>query len=64
MPLPKPKEKENKEDFISRFMKNKNAIKEFDNEKQRLAIAYNIWKKKKIFSEEFNKLKYYLGKIN
>lgn len=43
MPLPKPKEGEKKNDFISRFMNDENAKKEFESNSQRLAVAYSIW---------------------
>lgn len=47
MPLPKPKEGEKKNEFISRFMSDENAQKEFKSHQQRLAVAYSIWRMKK-----------------
>ena len=45
MPLPKPKRKEKRSEFVSRFLENANVKKEFPTIKQRLAIAYNSWRK-------------------
>lgn len=44
--MPKPKQKENKYDFISRFMSSEEAKKDFPDKDQRLAVAYSLWKKK------------------
>ncbi len=41
--LIKPKKDETEQEFISRFISNERAIKEFPNQKQRLAVAYNIF---------------------
>jgi len=46
MPLLKPKKYERKPKFIQRFIKSKRMELEFKNRKQRLAIAYDIWRKK------------------
>ena len=46
MPLPKPREGEDKKTFISRFMSNGNAIKEFPDQVQRYAVANEIWQRK------------------
>ena len=40
---PEPKEDESREEFIDRFMSNEEAIEDFPNEEQRLAIAINYW---------------------
>ena len=41
--LIKPKKDETEQEFISRFVSNEKTIKEFPNQKQRLAVAYNIF---------------------
>lgn len=46
MPLLIPHDKETQNEFISRFVQDKNMRKEFPNRKQRLAIAYNQWREK------------------
>lgn len=46
MPLLKPKKYERKEKFISRFVKSKIMAKEYKKPKQRIAIAYTIWRSK------------------
>ena len=43
MPILKPKPRETKSEFISRFMSNKLMEKEYK-PKQRLAIAYKTWR--------------------
>lgn len=47
MPLPKPEKGEKRNDFISRFMSDENAKKEFKTHQQRLAVAYSIWNMEK-----------------
>jgi HK97 family phage prohead protease len=47
MPMPKPKKDESKQDFINRFMDDPVMIKEYPDEKQRLAIASQMWDDKK-----------------
>lgn len=49
MPLPKPRSEESRDDFISRCMGG-DAIKEFKDQKQRVAVCFSQWKKAK--SEE------------
>lgn len=44
MPLPIPTKGQSKEDFISNFMSNKNAKKEFPEQKQRLVVANQKWR--------------------
>jgi hypothetical protein len=46
MPLPKPREGETQDEFVSRFMSNEVAKREFPDQKQRLAVAYSTWRKK------------------
>ena len=49
MPLPSPEKKDKIKDFVSRFMGNETAIKDFKDVKQRAAVAYQTyrdWKKK------------------
>jgi hypothetical protein len=58
MPLPTPNKKESQSEFIARFMSNPLMKKEYPEEKQRLAIAYSQWKKKKSLSKELNNLKF------
>lgn len=41
--LIKPKKDETEQEFVSRFVSNERTIKEFPNQKQRLAVAYNIF---------------------
>lgn len=54
MPIPKPREKETKDAFISRCMSDLKG--EFDSNDQRLAVCFQAWKdkdkKKKESSEE------------
>lgn len=44
MPLPKPKKDETKENFISRFMSNDTMKREFPDVKQRVAVAFSVWR--------------------
>lgn len=44
MPLPKPKPREEKKDFIQRCAADSIMNKEFPNESQRLAVCYSIWR--------------------
>lgn len=53
MPLPSPKGKEKKNDFISRCVDDETMKKEFpDNRQQRLAVCYAQWGKAKKKNEE------------
>ncbi len=45
MPSPKPEESE--KDFIARFMSSEEAKRDYPDEKQRLAVAYSIYRRKK-----------------
>jgi len=46
MPLPKPKAEEKQTEFIDRCMTDPEVRKEFKDENQRLAVCYNIYRKK------------------
>jgi hypothetical protein len=46
--MPKPTEKEIKDEFIARFMGDETMIKEYPEEKQRLAIANQKWKEQEM----------------
>ena len=46
MPLPKPKAGEKQIEFINRCMTNSSVRSEFPDENQRLAVCYNIYRKK------------------
>jgi len=46
-PLPRPRKGESKEVFISRFMGNETAIDDFPSKKQRAAVAYSQWDKRR-----------------
>jgi len=46
MPLPKPNKDENKDDFISRCMKNDVMNKEYSDNSQRAAVCYSQWRNK------------------
>jgi hypothetical protein len=43
MPMPKPKDKEGKKDFLDRCMNNKVMIKEYPDNDQRYALCNSIW---------------------
>jgi hypothetical protein len=47
MPTPRPKPKEMYKNFISRFMKDRVAIKEYPDYRQRFAVAVSIWNESK-----------------
>ena len=44
MPLPTPRADESEEDFVSRFMGNEQAIKDFPEVPQRAAVAYRTYR--------------------
>jgi len=46
MPIPTPKENENKSKFIQRCMVNATMIKEYKDTKQRSAICYSQYERK------------------
>lgn len=46
MPIPKPKKKESREDFIDRCMGDSVMNDEYPNESQRLAICSSQWRKR------------------
>lgn len=47
MPLPKPKNKEKKSDFVSRCIGDNQTNKDFPDQKQRIAVCYSQWEKAK-----------------
>jgi hypothetical protein len=47
MPLPKPKNKEKKTDFVSRCIGDTQTNKDFPDQKQRIAVCYSQWEKSK-----------------
>jgi hypothetical protein len=47
MPLPSPKGKEKRSDFVSRCIGDKTTAKDFPDQKQRIAICYSQWEKAK-----------------
>lgn len=47
MPLPKPKNKEKKSDFVSRCIGDTQTNKDFPEQKQRIAVCYSQWEKAK-----------------
>ncbi len=53
--MPRPIKNEDKKSFISRYMSSSEAKSKFSDQKQRLAVAYSIWKnqcKNKKMNEE------------
>lgn len=44
--MPYPNKSESKESYIERFMKSKEANKDYPDTKQRYAVAQSIWKHK------------------
>jgi len=47
MPLPRPTKREKENDFISRCMSNEVMKREFPNRDQRLAVCFDIFRKRK-----------------
>jgi len=47
MPIPSPRSKEKRSEYVSRFMKSKVMRREFPKRDQRLAVAYRTWRNKK-----------------
>lgn len=64
MPLPTIHSDETQADFISRFVQDPTAIKEFPDQKQRLAVAYSQWEKykenKNLSKEERTNIHYWI----
>ena len=57
MPVLKPKNKENEDEFIQRCMNDETMKKEFSNSRQRAAICYDTWRKdKRVVNERVMKL--------
>lgn len=52
MPIPKPKDDEEKKDFISRCMGNPTMVEDYPDNKQRLAVCYASWEEEKGEEEE------------
>lgn len=46
MPMPKPGDKESKDDFVERFMGSEAMREEYPDKKQRYAVAMSQWKKR------------------
>ena len=46
MPIPKPNPRESYKHFVSRFLRNKEMIKDYPNIKQRFAIMAFTWREK------------------
>lgn len=44
--MPKPNPGESKKAYIARFMASEEAQKSFPDKKQRLAVAYSMWRKR------------------
>jgi len=64
MPLPKPKNKEKKSEFVSRCIGDTQTNKDFPDQKQRIAVCYSQWEKSKaeasvIAGEGENEFLYY-----
>jgi hypothetical protein len=47
MPLPKPNKKEKEQEFVSRCMESETMNKEFPDQKQRVAVCYSQYRKRK-----------------
>ena len=54
MPLPKPSKNEKQRDFVSRCAGDSTMVKEFPNQKQRIAVCYSQFKKKAKASESLD----------
>ena len=46
MPIPKPRRSEDREDFVSRCMGNETMLAEYDDEEQRAAVCFDIWRRR------------------
>lgn len=57
MPIPKPKEAENKSEFIERCMRNNTMQREFPKQEQRAAVCNSQWGSKTQNNIDMNKLK-------
>lgn len=51
MPLPKPKNKEKKSEFVSRCIGDTQTGKDFPDQKQRIAVCYSLWDQEKAKAE-------------
>lgn len=63
MPLPKPKQGESEDDFISRCMSNKTMKEDYTDNDQRLAVCFSQWKKEKKDKENDSTSTYNFGDI-
>jgi len=54
MPLPKPSKKETEQEFVSRCMGDDMVIKEYKDQKQRVAICYSQFKMREKAKGETN----------
>lgn len=52
MPLPSPKDNEEKNEFISRCMSDEGMNKEFKNGKQKIAVCFSLYEKNKTSKAE------------
>lgn len=41
--MPKPKKGERKQEYVQRFMRSKEAVRDFPDPKQRYAVALSMW---------------------
>lgn len=46
--MPRPKEGESQQDYVSRFMASEEARKDYPDEKQRAAVAYSLWEHRNV----------------
>src|SRR5258708_515431 len=53
--MPRPKQGESKDDYVSRFMGSAEARKDYPDEKQRAAVAYSMWGERKNETKEWPK---------
>lgn len=69
MPIPSPKGKQSKDNFISSCISDEKMIEEFPDRKQRAAVCYSQWKKSKgtveiDFTKEIRQKKSEKGDVN
>ena len=55
MPIPSPNKDENQQEFVSRCMSNSTMVSEYPDKKQRAAVCFNKWEKRKKSIEEIVK---------
>ncbi len=61
MPLPSPREGDDRATFVQRFMASAEAQDEFPSQKQRLAVAYSKWREAGHSAPRKSVLKRYQG---